>query len=48
MKYGSIITGQTTKEKIDQIQTIQNRLLKFFPRKISVSPQISFTKNCLY
>ena len=28
IRYGSIITGQTTKENIDQIQTLQNRLLK--------------------
>ena len=28
LKYGSIITGQTTNENINKIQTLQNRLLK--------------------
>ena len=28
IKYGSIITGQTTNENINKIQTLQNKLLK--------------------
>ena len=28
INYGSIITGQTTNENINKIQTLQNRLLK--------------------
>ena len=33
LKYGSIITGQTTLENINKIQTIQNRLLKVLSYK---------------
>ena len=43
IKYGSIITGQTTKENIDQIQTLQNRLLKVLYKK-----KINFSTNKLH
>ena len=43
IKYGSIITGQTTKENIDQIQTLQNRLLKVLYKK-----KIHFSTNKLH
>ena len=33
IKYGSIITGQTTKENIEKIQTLQNKLLKVLYKK---------------
>ena len=33
IKYGSIVTGQTTKENIEQIQTLQNKLLKVLYKK---------------
>ena len=33
LKYGSIVSGQTTKENIDQIQTLQNKLLKVLYKK---------------
>lgn len=33
IKYGSIVTGQTTKENIEKIQILQNRLLKVLYKK---------------
>ena len=33
IKYGSVVSGQTTKENIEQIQTLQNKLLKVLYKK---------------
>ena len=33
LKYGSIITGQTSKENLDNIQILQNKLLKVLAGK---------------
>ena len=33
IKYGSIVSGQTTKENIEKIQILQNRLLKVLYKK---------------
>ena len=45
IKYGSIVTGQTTKENIEKIQTLQNKLLKVLYKKNYCFPQINYIMN---
>ena len=48
IKYGSIITGLTTNENINKIQTLQNKPLKVLYYKIIYTQETDFIMNFLY